>query len=736
MIIVLRNILFALCSVLVGVIFTASAQPNLLVTEDAIATFKSEEKRPRLFDKAYNHALSRVKASIANGIDVPMPKDPGGGVTHERHKENYKIVHDAGLLYLIDGDMRYVEHARDILLAYAEIYKELPLHPERKNQGPGKLFWQSLNESVWLVYTIQGYNAIADALDADTRTKIETNLLLPVAEFLSTESPELFRRIHNHGTWAAAAVGMTGYALKNRELVDRAIMGLDGDGSSGFLAQMNELFSPDGYYTEGPYYQRYALMPFVLFAQAIEHNDPERKIFEYRDHILPKAIETTIQLSYNDKFFPINDAIREKGLDTIELVYGVSIAYGLTQSHELLSIAKQQGITVLTKEGYELARAIDAGNAKPFEYTSRLFRDGANGDQGGLAVMRMGDGENAQTLVVKNTSQGMGHGHFDKLSYQLYDNGSEIVTDYGAARFLNVPSKNGGRYLPENQTWAKQTVAHNTLVVNETSHFAADWREGQKYWPEITYSDLRETVNIVAAKMQNAYEGVTFDRTIAQLNIGDGSEPIVVDIVNAKSEEPVQFDLPFYFDGQLVHLGGQITFNTTSQKPLGKNNGYQHLWLEAFGPANKNDAYTWLKSGRFYTNHVVPPTGSVVNFVRTGANDPNFNLRQQQGFILRAPEEQQVAKFISVIEPHGVYDPSAEFTIGSESSIHKVEHHTVEGHDLVTVKMRSAKQVIVAISNDPDVSKHHKVNIAGNEYSWTGFYKVFQLDETQAGGRE
>ena len=39
---------------------------------------------------------------------------------------------------------------------------------------------------------------------------------------------------------------------------------------------------------------------------------------------------------------------------------------------------------------------------------------------------------------MKYTSQGMGHGHFDKLSYTFYDNNNEVVRDYGAARFLNI----------------------------------------------------------------------------------------------------------------------------------------------------------------------------------------------------------------------------------------------------------------------------------------------------------
>lgn len=55
-----------------------------------------------------------------------------------------------------------------------------------------------------------------------------------------------------------------------------------------------------------------------------------------------------------------------------------------------------------------------------------------------------------------------------------YDNGNEILPDYGASRFLNIEAKYKGHYTRENQSFAKQTIAHNTLVVDETSHFAGD----------------------------------------------------------------------------------------------------------------------------------------------------------------------------------------------------------------------------------------------------------------------
>ncbi|MFX5602785.1 heparinase II/III family protein, partial [Acinetobacter baumannii] len=85
--------------------------------------------------------------------------------------------------------------------------------------------------------------------------------------------------------------------------------------------------------------------------------------------------------------------------------------------------------------------------------------------------------------------QGMGHGHFDRLNLIFFDNNVEVLSDYGAVRFLNVETKTGGGYTKENDTWAKATVAHNTLVADKTSHYKGNWEEAEKATPSLIYFD-------------------------------------------------------------------------------------------------------------------------------------------------------------------------------------------------------------------------------------------------------
>src|SRR5690349_17732491 len=129
----------------------------------------ADAARYPLFAAELGRVRSEVDAMIRAGVNVPMPRDPGGGVTHEQHKRNYKAIQGAGTLFRITGERRYADFARDMLLAYADLYPRLGRHPAASNQVPGRLFWQSLNDSVWLVHAIQGYDAIRGTLSAADR---------------------------------------------------------------------------------------------------------------------------------------------------------------------------------------------------------------------------------------------------------------------------------------------------------------------------------------------------------------------------------------------------------------------------------------------------------------------------------------------------------------------------------------------------------------------------------------
>ena len=216
------------------------SRPNIVLTAKDAALIRANLGKYPLFDAKYKELKTAVDNALAQPIDVPVPVD-AGGYTHGRHKQNYKDMYGAGVLFSITGDARYAKFVREMLLKYAALYPTLGNHPAGTGPAPGRLFWQTLNEAVWLMNVAQAYDCVYDALSATDRTAIESRLLRPMAKFFSVDHVKEFDRIHNHGTWTATAVAMLGYALRDQSLVDLALYGTQHNKTGGFFRQLDLL---------------------------------------------------------------------------------------------------------------------------------------------------------------------------------------------------------------------------------------------------------------------------------------------------------------------------------------------------------------------------------------------------------------------------------------------------------------------------------------------------------------
>ncbi|MBT8219296.1 MAG: heparinase II/III family protein, partial [Bacteroidia bacterium] len=488
-------------------------------------------------------------------------------------------------------------------------------------------------------------------------------------------------------------------------------------------------FSPDGYYTEGPYYQRYAMTPFMMFGQAIENNLPDLKIFEYREGLLRKAIYALVHQSNTEgEFFPINDAQKGMSIKSPSVITAVNIGYGLNADSQLLDIAALQGTVLLDQNGFALSQGMADGDYPRFDKKSIQLRDGAQGDQGALSILRAQKNGYEVSLIFKATAQGLGHGHYDKLSYLIYDDSDEVLQDYGAARWVNIDQKAGGRYLPENTSWAKQTIAHNALVVDQQSHFGGKYEIAvDKHSEPFFYDFSNPDFSISSAKELQAYPDVKMHRTVVLFNDDEFVKPVAIDIMSVHSNANHQYDLAFQYAEQLMQVNGAIN---TLPVPgvMGNDHGYQHVYKEGT-VANDSDnfTFTWFKDLKFYTLTTLAENRDEFILARIGANDPNFNLRKDGILIHRKPQASD-ALFISVIESHGVYSPVSEIPIQPYSqvkAIRKLFHSYA--YTALELESNSGKkwQLIVANENN-DKAFDHSLEINDELVKWQGPYKMIK----------
>ncbi len=570
-----------------------------------------------------------------------------------------------------------------------------------------------------------------------------------MADFLSVETPQFFNRIHNHSTWANASVGMIGLVMDDQELVNRALYGLeindvsngvkDNDGGAiqiegqkdaGFLAQIDHSLSPTGYYTEGPYYQRYAMYPYLIFAQALSNNKPELEIFEYRNGVLIKAVYALLdQTNSSGEFFPINDAVKGMSIRSRELVNAISIAYHFGGNDaQLLPYIKLQDRVPMNDAGATAAMALAKGEYKPAKRGSIELTDGANGDEGALGILRTSNKGNEFSVVMKYTKQGMGHGHFDKLSIQYYHNSFEVLQDYGSARWVNIEQKDGGGYLKENTTWAKQTIAHNTLVVNNKSQYMGITKEANKHHSDPFIFDIsNKKIQVMSAKEENAYPGIKMHRTIALIDDEALENPIVLDLYRVSSAAKNNYDFPYYYQGQVMNTNFDYVTDSSLQK-MGDTFGYQHLYQEAQAKPSEHTAqFSWFNGKNFYTTTTTSSDGDQLLFGRLGATDPHYNLRRDPVFIVRRKDVSNTL-FVTTYEVHGEYSPVTEIAKNSYSQIrtlHIIQNN--EEYSVVEITAVSNEKWIFAISNKQEhKDKKHKLMFGEQTLEWKGGFHLFK----------
>ena len=724
---VLRRWLLLILLVCAAPAATEAQHAGIFLSKSEAQAIQAARGHYPLMDASIAQAESTLEAAMAKPMEVPNPGE-AGGYEHERHKQNYREMRLAGLLFSITGQDKYAAFVRDMLNAYADLYPTLGPHPLAHHQKPGKLFHQTLNEEVWLVHTSIAYDCVYEWLSEDERTRFEANIFRPMTDWFHIRNQTEFDRIHNHGTWAVAAVGMIAYVMGDLSLVEKALHGSQLDGNGGFLAQLDLLFSPDGYYMEGPYYIRYALMPFFYFAEAIHRMQPEVGIYDYRDQILRKAYYAAVETAFpNGIFPPINDASLTMDVAAPEVVLANALTYErYGADDDLLGVTRFQGRVILSGAGLTLARNYAAHGHEPsMNWSSVEFRDGHDGLRGGLGILRTGEGENQSLLLMKYGVHGGGHGHFDKLHFIFYDQGRQVIRDYGFGRWINIEPKFGGRYLPENDSYAMQTIAHNTVVVDQRTQNGFDEDAAEATWGERHFFDAANaSAQIMSARADTYYEGVGMQRTMLLMEDDRLQYPVVVDLYRLSSAELHQYDYPLHYSGQ--NIVSNLTFNTRTDhlQPLGEAHGYQHIWHTASATSDSTIRFTWLDGHRYYSVITAPHPESQILLGRTGAHDPNFNLKSDPVLMIRRQASDHL--FASVIQPHGYFNEAQERSNQAHPGITDIR---VVGHSpeasVVEVFGQEGLFWRIMVANGPaEEGAVHSVALGEQVYSWTGTHHV------------
>lgn len=432
--------------------------------------------------------------------------------------EHYRIAacaRDLALVYTLTDTVAYADAARTILMQYAQMYNKYTGLDDPRGGLRGRVFAHAVAEAQWSVALIHAYMLVRDMLLAHDKY-IVNGLLRPLVGVMATaqknlQAPNLLAQSEN--AWIIAALGMLGYALDDRVLVEHAI-----DGATGFRAHLSAAITADGWAREGsPYVHLTALRAYTLLAETARANGRDLYAVRGADGQSIEAMwHALASLAFADGVIPaLGDGMYWQPS---------SFASELTEAYEI-ALARTQDLEFAWLLGchYRQHRR-DAWSAVLFgerDVTDvpQPARAAICFQSAGIALLR--DHTNAQEICVSFGSSVEEHTHLDRLCVSIYPFALDPGTPPGEAA---------------RTAWYCQTVAHNGIVVDGGPQAAC---AGQL----LAFDSLPDKTALWLTG-DNAYLGVQFSR---RLTLAQG---VLEDSILLDSETEHTYDWVLHCDGE------------------------------------------------------------------------------------------------------------------------------------------------------------------------------------------
>ncbi|MFA6292334.1 MAG: heparinase II/III family protein, partial [Victivallales bacterium] len=411
----------------------------------------------------------------------------------------------------------------------------------------------------------------SDVFSPEDRAEIEQNFLGAIVREI--QRYEIFvGRKNNHQTWFNAAYANVGVAIGDAQLVNDSIYG-----TGGLIWQLNNSVTDDGIWYEGTMsYHFYALRAIIENLKAVK-----RVGLDFSGNERLKSFWSgPLSMTFPDGSIPaIHDG------DPFVLT-GMKDEYLFAGEY-----FKDPAFAKIADE-----------KSRDRSLPSQVLTDI------GIGILRQGQGADAKCAMIDYGIHGDHHGHPDKLNLILYALGKEIFPDTGRISYS----------VPEYESWARTTAAHNTVAVN-----------GKNQEPDtgkLLYFVSKPSYSACLAKSDSAYPGYVMSRFLLL------ADNFLIDVFSVQGSAKASLDC-------FLHVRGDLKFPESAEPrkitSLGDKNGYQHLKeIQSFQQSG-NYVFDFVqKDGRFIRIHLPNEKESHI-FTGIGIGG---QLNEKVPFILRRRE--------------------------------------------------------------------------------------------------
>lgn len=371
--------------------------------------------------------------------------------------------------YQITGDARYAHKTALLLDRVAEVYPAMDYHNQSRygqlQAANGGHYGGKIVNLIWatgnLTTMATAYDAVWETIDANAalqsltgksgeqiRANIEANLLEEGIDAIFAEEIRGNFGMHQRALVAATLARQHG---KTDEWLDGL---LNRTGCSSLYTGLNyalyNLVYRDGVpYETAPGYNSIWVNAIASIAESMKKTGRDL-------YALPKTrrlFDGVMDVICAGAFTPsVGDS---GGVDGGRVFPAGTFqdAWRAYQDPRWLAFLKQEGATgegVFGGFDSLFHAPIEAGGAEVQPAESRLL------DGYGMGILN--NAADSIALALYYGYRG-GHGHFDRLNFEMFAHGVPIMPDLGYPDFMNG-------YVPGIYTWSKATVSHNTVVVD------------------------------------------------------------------------------------------------------------------------------------------------------------------------------------------------------------------------------------------------------------------------------